>query len=136
MSGSSLVPEPMSAEQVSVNVSTAAHQSAKSLGSSRRTVDVVPTFTCRFLLDGALGTCAKGVSRRIGPDKRPSTPESHWPQLGMIQAKRFLPDQSETRQSRLLELGLNMVCCFGKIGWILRLVNCLIYCLFFVPTVG
>lgn len=71
MSGSSLVPEPMSAEQVSVNVSTAVHQSAKSLGSSRRTVDVVPTFACRFLLDGALGACATGVHRRIGLDKRP-----------------------------------------------------------------
>jgi hypothetical protein len=43
MSESSLVPEPMFAEQVSVNASTAVHQSAKSIGSSRRTVDVVPT---------------------------------------------------------------------------------------------
>ena len=42
----------------------------------RRTVDVVHPFACSFLLDGAVGTCAKGVHPRIGPDERPSMPRS------------------------------------------------------------
>ena len=55
--------------------------------------------------DGALGNYAGWVLRRIWNDKRPSTPESHGLQLAVRKAKHFFPDQPETWQSRLFEMG-------------------------------